>query len=222
MSDYFSNSANQNRDQFRREYEQDQSSRQSQQRNSSMLRWGILGGVILLVLIIGGVALSSYNGLVGKREGMKSKWSQVENQMQRRADLIPNLVETVKGVTKQEQEVFNNISNARSRLLQSGNPQEQVAANNEIQQGITKVLALQEAYPQLRSSESFARLQDELAGSENRISVARRDYINIVNDYNVSRSSFPTVIFAGIFGFPYQDDYFKADASAKETPKVKF
>lgn len=222
MSDYFSNSANQNRDQFRREYEQDQSTRQSQKRNSSMLRWGILGGVVLLVLIIGGVALSSYNGLIGKREGMKSKWSQVENQMQRRADLIPNLVETVKGITKQEQEVFNNISNARSRLLQSGNPQEQVAANSEIQQGVTKVLALQETYPQLRSSESFARLQDELAGSENRISVARRDYINIVNDYNVSRSSFPTVIFAGIFGFPYQDDYFKADTSAKETPKVKF
>ena len=188
-----------------------------------MVKWGVLGGVVLLLLVLGGTALGSYNGLVEKRERVTSSWSQVENQMQRRADLIPNLVETVKGITKHEQEVFGRLADARAKLMQpNATPAEKVAANETIDRGLIQVLSLTENYPQLRSNESFLKLQDELAGSENRVSVARRDYINSVQDYNVSRSRFPTVLFANLMGFPYETNYFKAQEGAKEAPKVKF
>lgn len=223
MSDYFSEPRTQNREHFYSDYQRQQVESQNRQRSSSFLKWGVLGGVILLALILGGTVLGSYNTLVGKREAVASSWSQVENQMQRRADLIPNLVETVKGVTKQEQEVFGRIADARARLLSPNvSPEERVAANAEIDRGLIQVLSLQENYPQLRSNESFLRLQDELAGSENRIAVARRDYINVVNDYNVTRSRFPVVLIANLIGFPYENNYFKAAEGAREAPKVKF
>lgn len=223
MSDYFTDSKPQNRDQFRSEYEQQQDETKRKEKSSSMLKWGIIAGVLLFALIIGGTALGSYNGLVVSREKVTSSWSQVENQMQRRADLIPNLVETVKGVTKQESEVFTRLSDARSKLLKpDAAPGERVAANTEIDRSLVQVLALQENYPQLRSNESFLRLQDELAGSENRVSVARRDYIGAVEKYNIERSKFPTVLFANLLGFPYENNYFKAEDGAREAPKVKF
>jgi LemA protein len=223
MTDYFTDPKTQDRERFRKEYEEQQTETRRRERKSSMLKWGVLGGIILLILIVGGTALGSYNGLVDSRERVKSSWSQVENQMQRRADLIPNLVETVKGATKHEQEVFGRLADARAKLLQpNATPAEKVAANDVIDRSLIQVLSLQESYPQLRSNESFMRLQDELAGSENRISVARRDYINTVQTYNVQRSRFPAVIFANLLGFPYEENYFKAAEGAKEAPKVKF
>jgi len=184
----------------------------------------IVGG---LILIFAALSVSAYNGLVRKREAVQSNWSQVENQMQRRADLIPNLVNTVKGLTKQEVEVYTRIAEARSRLLKTdATPEERVQANAEIEAALpefnVQVLSLAEQYPQLRSSETFQRLMDELAGSENRIAVARRDYISSVQEYNVASSRFPTVLVARILGFGRINNYFQAASEATRVPHVQF
>jgi LemA protein len=195
----------------------------------------ILGILLLFVLIIGGSALGSYNTLVGKRQGVDAQWAQVENQMQRRADLIPNLVGTVKGVAGLEERVFTRIAEARSQLLSaiqspSSTTEEKIAADNRLTQAMRdggllgtggRFLAITENYPQLRSNESFLRLQDELAGTENRLAVARRDYNQAVQDYNTTRSRFPTVLIAGLMGFQ-EKPYFKADEGARQAPKVDF
>ncbi len=193
---------------------------------------GILAVIVLIALIIGGIAVGSYNKLVGVRNGVDGKWAQVENQMQRRADLIGNLVGTVKGITKQETDVFVKIAEARSKLLAvpSGDIDGKMAANENLSKAMNaggllgtggRFLNIVEQYPQLKSSENFMKLQDELAGTENRMAQSRKDYNESVQGYNTMRQTFPTVLIAGLMGF--QDKpFFKADAEAKTAPKVDF
>ena len=204
--------------------------------NKTLIVLGIvLGIVILLVLIIGGGAISTYNSLVTKQQNVNAKWSQVENQMQRRADLIPNIVATVKGVAGLEERVFTKIADARSQLLSTmQNPNsttaDKIAADSKLDQALRdggllgtggRFLAITENYPQLKSNESFLRLQDELAGTENRLATARYDYTQAAQDYNTTRSRFPTVLVAGLMGFKEQP-YFKAEEGARQAPKVDF
>ncbi len=174
-----------------------------------------------------------YNTLQSKQQNVKAKWSQVENMMQRRADLIPNLFEAAKAAGYQEQEVFGQIAQARSQLLNATSAQPQAAngdktpeqkqavidANNSLGAALGRLLVLQENYPNLKSNENFLRFQDELAGTENRIAVARGDYNTAVQDYNTTRGSFPTVIAAKLYGFK-EEPYFKADPSATQPPKI--
>jgi LemA protein len=195
----------------------------------------ILGVVILVVLIIAGVAFSSYNTLVTKRQNVNAQWSMVENQMQRRADLIPNIVGTVKGIAGLEERVFTKVAEARSQLLSTmQNPnsttEDKMAADNKFNQALRdggllgtggRFLSITENYPQLKSNESFLKLQDELAGTENRLATARRDYTLAAQDYNTTRSRIPTVLIAGMMGFKEQP-YFKADEGARQAPKVDF
>jgi LemA protein len=174
-----------------------------------------------------------YNTLQSKQQNVKAKWAQVENQLQRRADLVNNLIETAKLAGVQEQEVFGQIAEARSRLLNAQQAQPQgeggdktpeqrqavIEAANSFGGTIGRLLSLQEAYPQLRSNENFLRAQDELIGTENRIATARGDYNAAVQDYNTTRGSFPTVIAAKLYGFK-EEPYFKADPAATEVPKI--
>src|SRR5881392_425577 len=186
--------------------------------------------VILLMCAFGGV--SSYNSLVAKKQNVDAHWSEVQNQMQRRADLIPNIVGTVKGIAGLEERVFTKIAEARSQLLSTiQNPnsttEEKIAADNNLTQSMRdggllgtggRFLSIAENYPQLKSNESFLRLQDELAGTENRLATARRDYTLAAQDYNTTRSRFPTVLIAGLMGFKEQP-YFQADQGAQTAPK---
>jgi LemA protein len=195
----------------------------------------VLGVAVVIVLIIGGLMLSSYNGLVTRQQNVKAHWSEVENQMQRRADLIPNIVATVKGVAGLEERVFTKIAEARSQLLSTiQNPnsttEDKIAADSKLTQAMRdggllgtggRFLSIAENYPQLKSNESFLKLQDELSGTENRLATVRRDYTLAAQDYNTSRSRFPTVLIAGLMGFKEQP-YFQADAGAREAPKVDF
>jgi LemA protein len=178
--------------------------------------------VALIALVVFGQYVGVRNTLVSKNEAVKSAWSQVDIVLQRRADLIPNLVETVKGYAKQEQTVFDDIAKARSQLLGATTPAEKIAANNQLDGLVIKVLSLQEAYPQLKSNENFMRLQDELAGTENRISVERKRYNDTLQDYNTYVQQFPASVFAGWAGFKPNDAYFKAAEGSREAPKVNF
>src|SRR5579885_2306879 len=178
--------------------------------------------LILLALALFGQYVGVRNTLVTKNEAVKSSWSQVDVVLQRRDDLIPNLVETVKGYAKQEQTVFDDIAKARSALLGAGSPAEKIAANNQLDGALGRLLALVENYPQLRSNENFMRLQDELAGTENRIAVERKRYNDTLQDYNTYVQQFPNNIFAGWAGFKPNDAYFKAAEGSREAPKVNF
>jgi LemA protein len=151
-----------------------------------------------------------------------SQWSQVDIDLQRRADLIPNLVETVKGIAGQEQKVFGDIANARAALLGAKTPSDRIAANGQLDGALGRLLAISENYPQLRSNENFLRLQDELAGTENRIAVERRRYNEAVQAYNTYIGLFPNNIIAGMAGFTRNDAYFKTDEGARQAPKVNF
>jgi LemA protein len=182
----------------------------------------VLGILILAVLIIVGPLISSRNELVTEKNDIDARWAQVDNDMKRRADLIPNLVETVKGYAKQEQTVIGEVANARAALLGAHSRPEEISANNQLGGAIGRLLLLQENYPQLKSNENFLRLQDELAGTENRINVERRKYNETVQKYNTDIALFPKNIAASMFGFNREDAYFKADTAAKEAPKVKF
>jgi len=162
------------------------------------------------------------NTLVQKNEAVKSTWSQVDVVLQRRADLIPNLVETVKGITKQEQAVFGEIAQARSQLLSAGSPQDKIAANQRIDGALGRLLALSENYPQLKSNENFLRLQDELAGTENRIAVERKRYNDTLRDYNTYVQQFPASLFASGMGFTPNNAYFTAAEGSRAVPKVDF
>src|SRR5262244_1101077 len=153
--------------------------------------------IAVLILLIAGKYISVKNTLVQKNEAVKSSWSQVDIVLQRRADLIPNLVETVKGITKQEQTVFGEIAQARSQLLNAPDPAGKIAANQRLDGALGRLLAIAENYPQLKSSENFLRLQDELAGTENRIAVERRRYNELIQDYNTYIQQFPNSLFAG-------------------------
>lgn len=222
MSNYEPGAATDQRDQFRQEFNQQQN--QMQQQKSSRSRWvtGTLIGVLLLFLIVGGGACGTYNSLYGKREVVKQQWSNVDVNLQRRADLIPNLVNTVKGYTKHEEQVFSEIAQARSRLINpQATPQEKIAANAQMDSALSRLLVISEAYPDLKASEQYKNLMTQLEGTENRIGVARRDYNSQVADYNISRGHFPGVIFANLFGFQREEE-FKADPAKREVPEVKF
>src|SRR6266542_3829660 len=183
---------------------------------------GLLVVILIIALIFGGMYVGSRNEMVRKNETVKNAWSQVDVVLQRRADLIPNLVETVKGIAAQEQQVFGDIAAARSRLLSANSPQDKIAANNQLDGAIGRLLAVVENYPQLKSNENFLRLQDELAGTENRIAVERRRYNETVQDYNTYISLFPNNIIAGMAGFHRNDAYFQAAEGSREAPKVQF
>src|ERR1700758_672639 len=178
--------------------------------------------VVLIVLVVGGQYIGVKNTLVSKNEAVKGAWSQVDIVLQRRADLIPNLVETVKGYAKQEQTVFEDIAKARSALLSARNPSDKIAANNQLDGALGRLLALSENYPQLKSNENFLRLQDELAGTENRIAVERKRYNDTLQDYNTYVQQFPASVFAGWAGFKANPAYFTASEGAREVPKVNF
>ena len=178
--------------------------------------------LLLVVLFTFGQYVSVKNTLVSKNESVKAAWSQVDIVLQRRADLIPNLVETVKGYAQQEVTVFGDIAKARSALLSAGSPQEKIAANGQLDGALGRLLLLTENYPQLRSSDQFMRLQDELAGTENRIGVARKRYNDSIQDYNTFILQFPNSIWAGMAGFKTNDAYFKASPAAQQVPGVKF
>ena len=176
----------------------------------------------LIALVVFGQYVTVRNTLVSKNEAVKSAWSEVDVNLQRRADLIPNLVETVKAYAKQEQTVFGDIANARSALLSARSPSEKIAANNQLDGALGRLLAIAENYPQLKSNENFLRLQDELAGTENRIAVARKRYNDGLQDYNTYVQQFPASVFAGWAGFKPNDAYFKAAEGSREVPKVNF
>ncbi|HMD77923.1 MAG TPA: LemA family protein [Terracidiphilus sp.] len=187
--------------------------------------WIALGvvGVLVLALLMGFSSyVSARNQMVEKDQAVKSKWSEVDVQLERRADLIPNLVETVKGFTKEESTVFGDIANARAGMLNAQGPAAKIAANGQLDSAIGRLLLLTENYPQLRSSDQFMRLQDELSGTENRISVARKRYNDAIQDYNTFILQFPNNIWAGMAGFKENDAYFTASPSARTVPAVKF
>jgi len=185
---------------------------------------GLIAVIILalIALVIFGQYVTVRNTLVSKNEAVKSAWSEVDVNLQRRADLIPNLVETVKAYAKQEQTVFGDIANARSALLSARSPSDKIAANNQLDGALGRLLAIAENYPQLKSNENFLRLQDELAGTENRIAVARKRYNEGLQDYNTYVQQFPASVFAGWAGFKPNDAYFKAAEGSREVPKVNF
>src|ERR1700691_2939667 len=182
--------------------------------------------VIVVLVLIALIAFGQYvgvrNTLVTKNEAVKAAWSQVDIVLQRRADLIPNLVETVKGIAGQEQKVFGDIAAARSRLLSAGTPSDKIAANQQLDGAIGRLLLVVENYPQLKSNENFLRLQDELAGTENRIAVERKRYNDALQDYNTYVGLFPNNIFAGWAGFQRNNAYFSATEASREVPKVQF
>jgi LemA protein len=182
----------------------------------------VLVVVAVLALLVGGAYVSSRNQMVTKNEAVKSAWAEVDVVLQRRADLIPNLVETVKGFAAQEQTVFHDIAEARSALLGAKTPQDKIAANGQLDGAIGRLLVIVENYPQLKSNENFLRLQDELAGTENRIAVERKRYNDTLQDYNTFIGLFPNSIFAGWAGFQRNNAYFTASESSREAPKVQF
>jgi LemA protein len=182
----------------------------------------ILHPALVAVLVLSGCG---YNAIQTMDERVNQAQGQIQTQLQRRSDLIPNLVNTVKGITKQEDTVFISIANARSRLsgaIQSGSVPEMASANQELNQGLGRLLAISENYPQLRSSENFRQLQDQLEGTENRISVARQDYNTAVGEYNAYIRRFPYNLTAKVFGMDKPREYFEAAPGAEEAPKVSF
>jgi LemA protein len=182
----------------------------------------VVAVVVLIVLVFFGQYVGVKNTLVQKNEAVKAAWSQVDIVLQRRADLIPNLVETVKGYAAQEQTVFGDIAKARSALLSAGSPQQKIAANGQLDGAIGHLLAIVENYPQLKSNENFLRLQDELAGTENRIAVERKRYNDALQDYNTYVQQFPNSFFAGMAGFKPNEAYFEASEGSRAVPKVNF
>jgi LemA protein len=182
----------------------------------------VIAVVVLLALGVFGWAMGARNTLVTEREAVNAAWSQVDVAIQRRADLIPNLVETVKGFAKQEQTVIKEVTDARAALGGARTPQERIQANSQLDGALSRLLVVVENYPQLKSNENFLRLQDELAGTENRIAVERRKYNETVQKYNTEIALFPTNIAASLFGFQRNDAYFKTEPGARAVPKVAF
>lgn len=177
--------------------------------------------VVLLIVVLALMLIPSYNGFVNGEENVDQAYAQVENQLQRRLDLIPNLVESVKGFANQEKEVIDSVTEARARLAGAGSPEDQATANDELSGALSRLLVVVENYPDLKSDVNFRQLMDELAGTENRLSVARQDYNNVVADFNRKVKRFPGIMLAGIFGFD-EKEYFKADAAAQDAPEIDF
>ena len=181
----------------------------------------VVGILIVIILIPLSYLKGTYNTLVTMDEGVKAAWAQVENQLQRRYDLIPNLVETVKGYAAHEKEVFIKVTEARSKVAGAGSISDKISANNQLSSALARLLVVVERYPDLKANTNFIRLQDELAGTENRISVERRRFNETVRIYNTKIRSFPTNIIAGMFGFE-KATFFEVPKERQEAPKVKF
>lgn len=204
-------------------------------KRGTLIILGVLGVIVLVVVILALFGIGNYNTLVTKQQTVNAQWANVQTQMQRRADLIPNIVATVKGIAGLEERVFTRIAEARSQLLSTmQNPnattEEKMAADNRLTQAMRdggllgtggRFLVITENYPQLKANENFMRLQDELAGTENRLATSRRDYTMAAQDYNTTRNRFPTVLIAGLMGFKEQP-YFQADPGAQQAPRVDF
>lgn len=179
--------------------------------------------VLALILAIATFSLSGcgYNTMVSMKENVNATWSQVENQLQRRNDLIPNLVETTKGYAAHEKEIFENVANARTKLMGAGSREQKIDDANELSSALSRLLVIAERYPELKADKQFARLSDELAGTENRIATERMRYNEAVKAYNTYIQTFPAVLMAKSFGF-VQEKYFEVPESAKQVPQVKF
>lgn len=177
--------------------------------------------VIAVVVIVIALFASTYNGLVTKSENVKEKESSIDVQLKRRADLIPNLINTVKGYMKHEQSVIDSVTSAREKMVNANNVGDKINANNELTTALNNLYVVVENYPDLKASSNFTQLQDELAGTENRIATARRDYNSVVKEYNEAIKKFPTNLIAGMFGFD-EKEYYEAEESAKDVPKVSF
>ncbi len=181
--------------------------------------------VLLIIVAAGAVILFgtmlSYNGLINMNENVNGKWSQIENQLQRRIDLIPNLINTVKGFAAHEQQAIVLVTEARSKLSGAKGPAAKATANNNLNSAVSRLLVVAERYPDLKADQNFRALMDELSGTENRIAVARKDYNDAIQGYNTQIRSFPTSMIAGIMSFGPKE-YFKADEAAKQVPQVKF
>ena len=182
----------------------------------------VLIALVLIVILLGGMYVGRRNEMVRKNETVRSAWAQVDNVLQRRADLIPNLVATVKGFAAQEQTVFHDVDAARAALLGAQTPQDKIAANGQLDGALGRLLLIVENYPKLKSDEGFLKLQDELAGTENRIAVERKRYNDAIQDYNTYIALFPNNIVANSAGFKRNDAYFKASEASKEVPRVEF
>lgn len=183
---------------------------------------GVLVVLVILALLVGGMYVSRRNQMVALNETVKSDWAQVDVVLQRRADLIPNLVETVKGYAAQEVTVFDDIAKARAALLGAHTPEDRIAANGQLDGALGRLLLIVENYPQLKSNENFLRLQDELAGTENRIAVERKRYDDALQAYNTYIGLFPNNVFARWAGFQRNNAYFAAPEAARQAPKVQF
>lgn len=180
-----------------------------------------IGVVVAIIAVLSIMIMSSYNGFVNLDEDVDKSYAQIENQLQRRLDLIPNLVNTVKGYAAHEEEVLTQISDARARLAGAQSPQEEATANADLSNALSRLLVVVENYPTLKADQQFTQLMDELAGTENRISVARKDYNEQVAIYNKKVKTFPGVFVANLTGFD-EKEYFEADPSAQQAPKVDF
>ncbi len=186
-----------------------------------MKKWiplAVIGGIALILILF---SVSRYNSLVNRSEEVDGAWAQVENVLQRRADLIPNLVETVKGFAAHEKEVIGQVTDARAKLAGARGPQEKGEADAQLTSALSRLLVVVENYPNLKANENFVRLQDELAGTENRIAVERKRYNDAVREFNATIKRFPSNIFAGMFGFDSKE-YFQAAEGAQKVPQVKF
>lgn len=183
-----------------------------------MQRLLIPGAALLIVLVM---FISGYNTLVGMNEYVDLKWAQVDNQLQRRADLVPNLVNTVKGYAAHEQGAIQAVADARARLAGARTPSESAQADGELSGALSRLLMVAENYPNLKADQNFRALQDELSGTENRLAVARKDYNEAVQTFNTKLRVFPAMLYASAMGFTSRD-YFKVEESAKAVPEVKF
>jgi len=187
-----------------------------------MKKWfGPIGIIVIILIVFALLLIPKYNSLVTGEENVDSKWAQVENQLQRRYDLIPNLVESVKGYTSHEQQVIADITNARAQMGSANTPAQQAGANDALTGALSRLLVVVENYPNLKADVNFRQLMDELAGTENRLAVAREDYNNEVQQFNKHVKRFPGNLIAGMFGFE-QKEYFKAAAGANQAPSIDF
>ncbi|MFJ7935523.1 LemA family protein [Sporosarcina sp. NPDC096371] len=183
--------------------------------------FGPIGIIVIILVVLGVMLITSYNKFMTQEENVDKAYAQVENQLQRRLDLIPNLVNTVKGFASHEKAVIGDISDARARLAGARGPEEQAVADAELSGALSRLMVVVENYPDLKASANFTQLMDELSGTENRIGVARQDYNEEVANFNRQVKRFPGKLVASVFGFD-EKEYFKADAAAKEVPKVDF
>jgi len=183
---------------------------------------GVLIALLVAALVIGVAGVSMYNTIVTKHETITAKWAQVENQLQRRNDLIPNLVNSVKGYAAHEKTVFEEVTKARSQWAGASTVDDKVKAAGQVDSALARLLLVAENYPQLKADQTFLQLMDELSGTENRIAVERMRYNESVRDFNVTVRRFPSNIVAGVFGYKPATEYFKAEEAAKKVPEVKF